>query len=197
MRNTSKYMLATGGAAIALLGGAGAALATGGTPAKPNGSLLADVASHLAVPKTTLAQAVRAAELDRLDARVAAGKVDAVRAAAIRTRIESGKLELMARDGRLRHGVGRRVLINASAAYLGMKPAAVRAERKSGHSFAQIAQAHGKTTAGLQQAIVAAATTRLDKAVAGGKLSSAREQVILQRLQAKLPALLAKVPARG
>jgi len=104
---------------------------------------------------------------------------------------------LIARSGHAGRGLGRRVVVKASAAYLGLKPAEIRAELKSGRSLAQIAQAHGKTSAGLQQAIVAAETVRLDKAVARGKLTAAREQAILQKLQARLPALLARVAAHA
>lgn len=74
----------------------------------------------------------------------------------------------------------------AAAGYLGLSASTLRADLRAGRSLAQIAKAQGKTAAGLQSAITAAITTRLDKAVAAQRITAAQEKALL----AKLPSLL-------
>jgi hypothetical protein len=76
-----------------------------------------------------------------------------------------------------------RGLAGAAATYLGITPSELRSELRGGKTLAQIATAHGKTADGLVDALVAAAKTRLDKAVAAGRLSGAEEQNLLERLR--------------
>jgi len=61
---------------------------------------------------------------------------------------------------------------------------------KSGQSLAQIAVAHGKTAAGLEQVLVAGIKTQLDAAVAAGMLTSAQEQAILAKVTAGIVKLV-------
>ena len=86
--------------------------------------------------------------------------------------------------------VKRPALGAAVASYLGLTPAQLRARLGAGTSLAQIATAQGKTAAGLKSAILAAVTTRLDKAVAGGRLSATQEKALLDRLSAHLDELI-------
>lgn len=78
-----------------------------------------------------------------------------------------------------RHGPGLHVV----ADYLGLTPAQLRADLKSGKTLAQIADATpGKSAAGLIRALTDLAKSKLDKAVAAGKLTADQEQAILGRL---------------
>ena len=54
----------------------------------------------------------------------------------------------------------------AIASYLGLTPAQLRAQLRSGKTLAQIALAQGKTVAGLEEAIYADVQAHLDSAVA-------------------------------
>ena len=73
-----------------------------------------------------------------------------------------------------------------------MTPQALREQLRAGKSLAQIASDQGESVEGLKQAILAAVKTRLDKAVAAGRLSADREQAILAKLAARLDKLLNK-----
>ena len=82
-------------------------------------------------------------------------------------------------------------LLGLAAAYIGIEPKALVAEL-NGRSLAQVATAHGKTTAGLKAALLAPFEARLDKAVASGRVSSADAQARLARISDRLDALIAK-----
>jgi len=69
-------------------------------------------------------------------------------------------------------------------------PAQLRTELKAGKTLAQVATEHGKSVAGLEQAITTAVKTRLDKAVTAGKITSAQEQKVLSGLQSRLDKLV-------
>lgn len=77
--------------------------------------------------------------------------------------------------------------VRATAAYLGTTPQQLVADLKSGQTLAQVAPS-GTSPAGLADAWLAAAKSRLDAAVAAGKLTSAQESDILARLAPKLTA---------
>lgn len=67
----------------------------------------------------------------------------------------------------------------------------LRSELASGQALAQIASSMpGRTTAGLQAALMAAATTRLETAVQAGRITAAQEERLLTRLANRLPTLL-------
>jgi hypothetical protein len=86
-----------------------------------------------------------------------------------------------------RHGRGLHVV----ADYLGLTPAQLRADLKSGKTLAQIADATpGKSASGLIQTLIDLAKSKLDKAVSAGKLTSAQEQAILGRLQPFLTTIV-------
>lgn len=72
----------------------------------------------------------------------------------------------------------------AIAAYLGLTSDELRAQLGGGKTLAAIATGQGRTVSGLEAAIVADATTRLDAAVAAGKLTTAQEEAMLADLKA-------------
>ena len=86
----------------------------------------------------------------------------------------------------------------AIASYLGLTPAELRAQLRSGKTLAQIALAQGKTVAGLEDAIYADVQAHLDRAVANGRLNGTQEQAMLAQLKAHLDEIVNHtLPARG
>ena len=85
---------------------------------------------------------------------------------------------------------GRGAIRNAVAGYLGLTKQQLGVDLRSGETLAQIATAQGASVGGLEPAILAAVNSRLDQAVAAGKLTSQREQLILSRLSARLDKLV-------
>jgi hypothetical protein len=89
------------------------------------------------------------------------------------------------------------VMLRAAAQYLGIQRAELAKDVRSGQTLAQIAGAHGKSVNGLEAAMVAAVKTKLDTAVTTGRLTSAREQQVLARVQKVVSRLVnAKLAAR-
>jgi deferrochelatase/peroxidase EfeB len=83
------------------------------------------------------------------------------------------------------------------AAYLGLKPADLAAQLRSGKSLADIAKAQGKTVDGLKTAIKDAATKQLDAAVTAGKLTKDQETKVLDDLASHLDDLVNGVHEHG
>jgi hypothetical protein len=69
---------------------------------------------------------------------------------------------------------GARLVLRTSASYLGLTPAELRAQLKAGKSLATLATEHGKTASGLDNAIVAAVTKRVD----ASKLTATRKAAV-------------------
>src|SRR3954465_4848277 len=89
------------------------------------------------------------------------------------------------------------VMLRAAAQYLGIQRAELAQDVRSGQTLAQIAGARGKSVSGLEAAMVAAVKTKLDTAVTTGRLTSAREQQVLARVQKIVGRLVnAKLAAR-
>jgi hypothetical protein len=74
-------------------------------------------------------------------------------------------------------------LFAAAQSYLGLSDEALKADLQGGHTLAQIADATpGKSSAGLVDALNAAAKAKLDPYVAAGKLTSDQEAAILAKV---------------
>jgi lambda repressor-like predicted transcriptional regulator len=84
----------------------------------------------------------------------------------------------------------KRGFLAVAADYLGLSRRQLVAELRSGRSLAQIATARGKSVDGLKQALLGAFKTRVDAAVAAGRLDSARAARILQRVPAHVDRLV-------
>jgi urease accessory protein UreF len=89
----------------------------------------------------------------------------------------------------------RPAFVGAVASYLGLTPAQLRDQLRSGKSLAQIATTQGKSVDGLKAAILAGAKARLDKAVAAGRLTAAQETTLLVQLSAHLDQLVDRTGA--
>ena len=83
--------------------------------------------------------------------------------------------------------------------YLGITAAQLRTQQEAGKSLAAIATAQGKTVSGLEDAIVAAATKKLDADVTAGKLTAAQEATMLADLKSHVDDMVNRTgpPAGG
>jgi hypothetical protein len=204
MRSNVKRKLGIGAAALAAAAFAGGAYAATQGSSNPRQAFLDDVAKRLNVTPAQLRAALDGAFLDRLQAAVAAGRLTQAQANAIKQRLQHGALPPLGFGPRLRgdhlfrgggpfgppgpggmHAPGHGALA-AAAGYLGLSRAQLIAGLESGKSLAQLASSRGKSVAGLKAAMIAAIKTRLDRAVAAGRLTPAQEKRILSRLSTRL-----------
>jgi hypothetical protein len=189
MKSLSSRKLLIGATSVALLGGAGGALAaTQGSAGSGRQAYVDDVAKRLNVAPSALTAAVRAARSDQIEAAVAAGRITRAQADALKQRAQQGGGALFFGH---RFGGGRFGGHRVAAQYLGISAAALRSDLRSGKSLAQIASATpGRSVAGLKAAIETAVKARLTKAASGGLLTSEQAQERLGRLSNRIDSLL-------
>ena len=87
-------------------------------------------------------------------------------------------------------GSARGAIASAIAGDLGISTGELRSDLAAGETLAQIAAANNQPLAGLEQSILTAAQSRLDRAVAAGRLTGARESALLDRLRTRLDTLV-------
>jgi len=165
-------------------GGAGVALATSqsGTAAGDQQTFLQDVAGRLGVSETKLSDALKAAEIDQVDAALQAGSITQAQADAMKKAIQSGSAPLPGVGAKL----GPSPFIEASSSYLGLTASELQSDLAGGKTLAEVATAAGKSVAGLKAAIEADARSHLEKDVSSGLITSAQEQDMLGQLEAHL-----------
>jgi urease accessory protein UreF len=193
--------------AIAVLAAAGAAVAGSGIlgGSSDRQAILDNAAKRLGVTPQKLADALQGAALDQIDAAVAAGRLTKEQGDALKQRIQSGNglggalgvPFFFGPHGHARLAGGFLATLDSVASYLGLTTAQLRDQLQSGKTLAQIAQAQGKSVDGLEQAIVAAATTKLNQAVANGQLTAAQRDAILSRLKSSVESLVRNGFKRG
>jgi hypothetical protein len=201
---TGKQKLAAIAAAGVAVAGGGAAIAATGTssPAQESQAVLDAAAQNLGVTSTKLSEALKAALVDRVDAKLKAGTITEAEATALKARINSDSFALFGgglggpRGGGFgHHGADLAV----AATYLGVTEAQLRADLQSGTSLAAVVKAtDGKSVDGLVAALVASEKERLAKAVADGKLTEAQQSQILASLDQRIADVVNGVrPAGG
>ena len=173
-------------AVIAVAAGGGAAFAVNRTsadsPRVGRDAFLADVAGRLGVSVDDLRKAFREAAEAR-----------------------GWKAERPFRHGpfghgSFGHGPGHAVheSLDAAATYLGITREELMSGLFDGKSLAEIAADHGKSVDGLKQAIRAAIVEHLDEAVADGRLTEAKKQELVERLDSIVEDLVQRSrPPRG
>jgi hypothetical protein len=159
-------VLALGAVAVALVAGSGAALAASG------GGKSATKARHAPAKKHT-AKNHRSAAAKKKQA--AAKKQQAAKAREL-----------------LRGALANAVALHQTAKYLDMSFRDLRQEL-NGTTLAQVAEAHGKSAADLQAAIVAAFKAKLDQAVSKKKITQAQADKALGQYRDHVSKLMAKV----
>ena len=209
----SKRAFATIAAAAALAAGIGVGSAGGAKP-RAKGPVLKAAVEYIGVSRAQLLKDARAgqtlAQIATAHGKTVAG-LEAAMLAAIKAKLEARNLTPAQQQARLARAeklvdrlvntkltgkqrgakAAKAVVLRASARYIGIKPQALRTELK-GKSLAQVAVAHGKTAAGLKAALLKPFQTRLDKAVASGRITTAQAQTRLDKLSARLDTLITK-----
>ena len=188
MKLISRKTVAIGAASLAVMVGAGSALALG-TQADSE-AILGDVATSLGVEQEALEDAIRDAQVNRVDEAVADGEITEERATQLRERIESAETPLLGgRRGHGHHGHhghgkgfgGPRAALEPAAEVLGLSAEELR-EMLPGTSLSAIAEEQGVAVADVEAAIVAAGQERLDEAVANGRIDAERAAELSDRI---------------
>lgn len=194
-------------AALAAAGGGVAyAAATGGQSQRD--ALLRDAAQRLNVSPDQLRAALQGAFGDQLAQAVKDGRLTQQQADRIKQRIQQNGVPLggpgpgfgpgrFGGPGARGFGPGpMRIGIDAAASYLGLIRADLVRQLQSGKSLADVARAQGKSVGGLQQALLAAAKTRLDRALANRRITQAQHDAILRDLQQHVGDLVNGTPPK-
>ena len=190
MSRLLNHKLLIGLVSVLVVAGGGAAYAATQTGTNSQQALLNDVAKRLNISPSKLRSAIQGALLDRLQAAVKAGELTQAQANRLKQRIEKGGLPLgpVAGGGFWLHRqgpIGRFGFAEprqffgpfaAASKYLGISAPQLLGDLRGGKTLAQLAQSHGKSVSGLEQALVAAEKGRLDRLVAAGVLTKAQEQ---------------------
>jgi hypothetical protein len=168
------------------------------------GKTLADVAKTQGKTVSGLEDVIVADATTHLDAAVAAGKLTAAQEAAMLADLKAHVDDLVNHAGTGPGGPGGRghhgpFDLGAVTGYLGLTAAELRTQIESGKSLADVAEAQGKTVSGLEDALVAAATKKLDAAVAAGKLSATLGATMLADLKSHVDDMVNRSgpPPRG
>jgi hypothetical protein len=217
VRRILRHRLVIGGVAVAFAAGGGAAYAASQSSSNPREAFVNDVAKRLNVSPQRLTSAIKAAEIDRLNAAVKDGRLTRAQANAIKHAIQTkgppfvgpGPGPLLGPPGTLRgvpvpfggpppfggpraFGIARPFA--AAASYLGLSESQLLKDLRSGRSPAQIAKARGKSVSGLERAVTAAIKSELDRAVAAKRITKAQEQKLLAGLSSRLHDLIHGTP---
>ncbi len=162
-----------------------------------SGQTLAQIATAQHKTVSGLEQSISTAVKARLDKAVTAAKLTSTQEQTLLNRLQSRLDTLVNTPHPLRSALGARAkalrargIVAAVAGYLGVTAQQLKTELTGGKTLAQVATEHGKTVAGLEQAITSAVKARLDKAAAAGLITSTREQTILSQLKTHLDAIV-------
>lgn len=199
MKKRTKLALGLG-AVLAVVGAGGALAAAKLSPAGESKAVVEDAARQLGVQPAELTEALRTALKNRIDAAVAAGRLTEEQGEAMKQRVDDDELPLfggpgLGHHGRGHHGLG--IAVAAAADYLGVTEAELRAAAREGRSPAEVARAEGKSVDGLVDALVRAATERLDEAVADGELTRERRDELVAGLRERITEAVNAEPPRG
>lgn len=195
--------LLIGGSILAACAFGGGAYAAVSGETNPRQAFLNDVAKRLHVSPQQLKSAFQGAALDQLKAAVKARRLTQAQANAIERRLREGSqppLPYFHRGLAPDRGLVpfRPFLalgpLGSAAQYLGVAPQQLFKQLASGKSLGQIARAHGKSVSGLENAILAAERSRLDRARQDGMITSSQEQRLLNRIRSRISVLVDRTP---
>jgi hypothetical protein len=198
-----KTVIAVG--VLALASFAGGAVAATQETSNPRAAFLSDLAARLHVTVPKLTSAIKGADLDALNRAVSSGHLTAAEAGAIRQRIDRGEAVPLSGvisapgyararmfGGPFRHGIGGGGLRGFAIvlSYLRVTPAKLFSELRGGKSLAKVAASDGKTTGGLEHAIIAAQRARLRRLVAAKLITRADAGKRLARFERAVPKIV-------
>lgn len=195
-------------AAIVLLAGGAVATATyvaaqdSNQPKDTNKlqAFIGKVAANLNVTPDQLKTAVKDAEIQTVDEKVAAGDLTQEQASKIKDRINNSQGLGLGRffgEGRHKDGtrgqIARRGILESAATAIGIDAKALMSELRSGNkSIADVAAEHNVSLDAVKTRITNDAKAKLDEAVKNGRIDQAREDAMLKDLSDHLDALLSK-----
>jgi polyhydroxyalkanoate synthesis regulator phasin len=200
-----KRIAIIGAVAVGVVGIAGTALGAGSSSSP---SFLTDFARRLGVSPAKVKSAYQGAMADRLDQLVKDGKLTQAQADRMKQHLNDHTMggrfggggpgfgfgdrphHMFGGPGGHPHG-GPMVWIHTGATYLGITDQQLMTELRAGKTPAAIATAHGKTAAGLDQALVTAAKKPLDDAVKSGRITQAQATKITTCLTLRIDQLVA------
>ena len=197
------------GAAVALAVAGGGVAYAATTNNDPRDAVLRDAAQRLNVTPDQLRSALQGAFGDQLDQAVKDGRLTQQQADQIKQRIARDGVPLggpMGGPDGPSHGFGFGgpghgpfgVGLDAAASYLGLTRAQLDRQLRAGRTLAEVARAQGKSVDGLQQALIDAATTQLDRAVADRKITSDQRDQILGEIREHVADLVnGRAPGPG
>lgn len=179
------FVLLIGGTALAQSG-------TSSTAADLRESFLNRLAQNLGIGRDALDSAIQQSAEQTIDDAVASGKLTQEQGAILKQRIQEGK-GLFLFGGRW--GLGPRLpgcglSLDTVASTLGITTDELRSELASGKTLSQIITEHGKTVDDVVNALVAEAKTKLDQAVADGRLTQEQANQILSTLPDRLKQMI-------
>ncbi len=207
-----RHVVALVCSAVAVTAAGGAIAATrADSPTARSQAIIADAAGQLGIPASKLTGALQKAIDNQIDASVQNKQLTQQQADALKQRVDSGQVPLVGGFGAAhfghrgggwghrggRHGGGIGFATDVVTTYLGITKDELRTELRSGKSLADIATAHGKTADGLVQAMLDAATKKLDAAVKAGRMSSTQEATFLARLKDFFTRIVNAKPPAG
>ena len=186
MDGSLKRKVVAGAAAALAVGGTGAGVAAtklSHSPREESQAVVNDAAKQLGVEPSKLSAALKKAYEDRVDGAVADGSITKAEGDALKQRLESDGLPLVAPPLGFRHfgfhDHGPPGL-PAAAKYLGLSETQLESKLESGKTLAQVAKDEGKSVDGLVAALKADLKSKLDEAVSAGRLTKAQEEQILK-----------------
>ena len=196
MDRSTKIKIAAGAVVAFAVAGGGAAVAAtqAWSPQEESQAVIDDAAEQLGVEPSELSDALKQALENRVDQAVEDGRLTEEQADALKERIDSGDAPLVfggfGGPG-FGHGhFGHFADLDAAATYLGLTEAELRAELEDGKTLAEIAEAERKSVDGLVQALLKAASTRIDQAVVDGKLTQAQADELEAGLEQRITDLV-------
>jgi len=183
------------GAAVVLVGG-GTALAgqagheKAGTRCEER---VAKFAGNRGVSVAELEAGIKAKLTARVDSALAAGRITSERAARLKERIAEGSL---CQGVHVRAKLAVRSLLRSAAEFLGLTKAELRIELP-GTSLGALALEQGKSIESLKAALLAPAKARLAKGVDAGRITRARADRRLERIEGRIDRLVARTFSAG
>lgn len=198
----STKVLAAGAAVIVLAAGTFGAASyvsaqtpspTGGVPQSAKQQFVDRLAQNLNVSTDQLMSALKTTELQTVDDLLANGKITQAQADKLKDAINSGKDlglgRLLAARAKIAVAV-RREIVKSAADAIGITPAALATELKAGKSIADVAAEHNVSLDTVKSTVTSDAKAKLDKLVAAGKITQAREDKLMQTLANNLDKIL-------
>jgi hypothetical protein len=181
-------------ALLALLVGAGGAIAASKGSTSSGDGFLARVAGHLGISTQKLQDATKAAAIDQVDADLKAGRITQAQADRMKARIKAGGAPLFF-GGPHRFGdFGHRMLfakpLAGAADYLGLTEAQLRQQLSGGKTLADVAKAQNKSVDGLKQAMIDSAQKTFDQAVKDGRLTQSHANEEMTELKNRIDGIV-------